>query len=251
MVYMMKNALDNSMQITKRENRCVNDTWFWRSFNANSSALSWPVQNAGLFQYHTPLIRFLLKAGFRHRKRQDLLFRVNFDERQMVWYTKCFTTLPCKHKMVKPYSKPSQHPFRDSQETNQSQSNPQAVELEPAEEGVHCLGSKLHATWLHDLTCEQMHACKMCYMWTCFLNDATLWSFFFVGFDKYLNFQTGANQSCEVLTYKTLKPTLTFWSQQTFAWCAWNSSRNSMRMLCPCLGGKRPNYCAPRMVQPL
>lgn len=26
MVYMMKNALDNSMQITKRENRRVNDT---------------------------------------------------------------------------------------------------------------------------------------------------------------------------------------------------------------------------------
>ena len=89
----------------------------------------------------------------------------------MVWYTKC------KHKMVKPYSKPSQHPFRDSQETNQSQSNPQAVEPEPAEEGVHCLGSKLHAKCLHDLN-------DMWNMWTCFLNDTTMWSFF-VRFDIF------------------------------------------------------------------
>ena len=35
MVYMMKHAFKNSIQFTKRENRCINYTWFWRSFNAN------------------------------------------------------------------------------------------------------------------------------------------------------------------------------------------------------------------------
>jgi len=57
------------------------------------------------------------------------------------WYDTQSALLRCHASHFQNYV----NPFRDSQETNQSQSNPQAVEPEPAEEGVRCLGSKLHA----------------------------------------------------------------------------------------------------------